>query len=312
MKLGIDIMGGDFAPETTVLGAIQAAKELSCHDKLVLIGDDPTIRSILKREHFDASLVEIVHTSQVIAMSEHPAKSFAHKTDSSIVVGFKMLKQNLIDSFSSAGNTGAVLVGAMYTIKSIPGIIRPCITVPLPKLNGGVTLLLDAGINSDCKPDVLYQYAILGSLYANAVYGIGNPKVGLLNIGEEEEKGNLLTKATHDLMKGTTHFNFIGNVQGYDLSNNKADVVVCDGFTGNIVLKQAESIYTMAKERNIKDEYFDRFNFESIGGTPVLGINGTVMIGHGVSNIAAIKKMLLQSREVVKSELPEKIKEAFK
>ena len=244
-------------------------------------------------------------------MGEHPTKAFVKKPKSSISIGFHLMKEGLIDGFASAGNSGAMLVGAFYTIKSITGVIRPSITSILPKENGGVGLLLDVGINADCKPDVPNQFAILGSLYAEHVHGISNPKVALLNIGEEEGKGNLLTQAAYNLLKDSEEFNFVGNVEGRDLFNESADVIVCDGFTGNIVLKQAEAFYALTKKRGIKDAYFDRFNYENYGGTPILGVNGTVMIGHGISNAKAIKNMLLHTAEVIDAKLSDKIKIAF-
>jgi phosphate acyltransferase len=311
MRIGIDIMGGDYAPEATTLGAIEARKALPPDVQLVLIGNKEKIQEIFSREKYSPEGIEIVHASQVIEMGEHPAKTFAQKPDSSISIGFGMLAKGLIDGFASAGNTGAVLVGCMYTVKSIPGIIRPAITASLPKENGKGTILLDVGINPDCRPDNLYQYAILGKIYCESVYNISNPRIGLLNIGSEEEKGNLLTKATFDLFKGTKDFNFIGNVEGNDLFIDSADVVICDGFIGNVVLKTAEGIYAIINRRGKSDEYFDRYNFENYGGTPVLGINSTVMIGHGASKTQAVKNMILHTREVIKAGLSEKIKQAF-
>jgi len=313
MRIGIDAMGGDFAPEAIVLGVKLAFDKLPFSTKLVLIGDEKEIISIMRRESIDPSGFEIVHASEVIEMGEHPAKIFSKKSDSSISVGFKLLSSGQIDGFASAGSTGAILVGTMYSIQLISGIIRPCITAPLPKEDGKTAILLDVGINPDCKPDNLYQYAILGSIYAENVYNIKKPKVGLLNIGSEPEKGNLLTKATHDLMKSTKDFNFIGNIEGNDLfKEDSADVIVCDGFTGNIVLKGAEAVYSLIKRRKITDEFFDRFNPDIYGGTPVLGINSTVIIGHGASNPKAIKNMILHTKEVIEAELSKKIKEALK
>lgn len=173
-------------------------------------------------------------------------------------------------------------------------------------------VILDVGANADCKPDVLYQFAILGSIFAEKVYGIENPKVGLLNIGEEEEKGNLLAQATHELMKDTDDFNFIGNAEGFDLFNDKADVVVCDGFTGNVVLKEAESIYQIMKSRGIEDSYFDRFNYENYGGTPVLGVNKDVVIGHGNASPQAIRKMISLAAEVAEAKLADQLKKKFR
>lgn len=309
MRLGIDILGGDKAPEVTIKGSIEAFKALPPDTKLVLLGDKEDIVARCNAESFDPSHFEIVHAPDVISYNEHPTRALTAKPKSSIAVGFHLLKEGKIDSFASAGNTGAMLVGALYSIGAIPGIIRPCITSILPKLDGSVGILLDVGTIADCKPDVLYQFGFLGSLYAEEVYHIKNPKVGLLSIGEEEEKGNILTQAAHKLMKETRDFNFIGNVEGRDLFNNKADVIVCDGFTGNVVLKQAESVYYLLKKRGIQDEYFDRFNYELYGGTPILGVNGNVIIGHGISNVTAIKNMIIHSKEIAQANLPEKIRQ---
>jgi glycerol-3-phosphate acyltransferase PlsX len=244
-------------------------------------------------------------------MSEHPTKAFSHKPNSSIALGFFMLKEGKLDGFASNGNTGAMLVGSMFSVKSIAGVIRPCITSILPKENGGVGLILDVGTNADCKPDVLYQFGVLGSLYAEHVYNIKNPRVALLNIGEEPEKGNLVAQAAHQLMKDSRDFNFVGNVEGRDIFGDHCDVIVCDGFTGNVVLKEAEAFYTLIKKRGLSDAYFDRFNYENYGGTPVLGINSTVMIGHGISNEIAVKNMLLLTKDVVEAKLSDKIKQVF-
>jgi len=304
-------MGGDFAPEATVLGAILAHNELNSDERIVLIGDETEINKILKREAFDASLFDIVHSEEVIEMGEHPAKAFRKKPKSSISIGFHLLATGEIDAFASAGNSGAMLVGSMYTIKPVSGVIRPSITSVLPKEDGGVGIILDVGINADCKPDVLYQFGILGSLLAENVYGINNPKVGLLNIGEEEEKGNMLSQSAHQLMKDSKEFNFVGNVEGRDLFNNQADVIVCDGFTGNVILKEAEAFFSLMAKRGLLDDYFSRFNYENYGGTPVLGVNGNVLIGHGISNPKAIKNMLLLAKDVIEAELTAKIKRVF-
>lgn len=304
-------MGGDYAPSATIKGALLALQALPEGSQIVLIGDESLIKVELEKENADVNTFEVVHAPDVIGMAEHPTKAFVKKPESSISVGFHLLKKGFIDGFASAGNSGAMLVGAFYTIKSITGVIRPSITSILPKENGGVGLILDVGINADCKPDVLNQFAILGSLYAEHVHGISNPKVALLNIGEEEGKGNLLCQSAYNLMKDSEDFNFIGNVEGRDLFNDKADVIVCDGFTGNVVLKQAEAFYALTKKRGLHDEYFDRFNYENYGGTPILGVNGTVIIGHGISNDKAVKNMLLHTAEVVQAKLSEKIKTAF-
>ena len=311
MRIGIDVMGGDFAPEQTVLGAIQARKDLPENTELVLIGDRTAILQILKRENTAESQFTIVHCTEVIGMAEHPTKAIQQKPDSSISKGFQLLKTGAIDSFASAGNTGAMLVGSMFTVKAIPGILRPAIASLLPKENGGWGLILDVGVNADCKPEMLQQFAILGSIYAQNILNVKNPKVALLSIGEEDEKGNLLVKETNALLKDTHEINFTGNVEGRDLFNDKADVIICDGFTGNVVLKEAESFYSMIKKRSIKDAYFDRFDYEDYGGTPILGINSAVIIAHGISKAKAIKNMILLSANVVEAGLSDKIAAAF-
>jgi glycerol-3-phosphate acyltransferase PlsX len=311
MKIGIDILGGDFAPDANISGAILAKKELPNDVRLVLIGDRDQISSGLLSYGEDVSGYDIVHAPDVITMHDHPTRAIPQKPNSSIAVGFDLLAAKEINAFASTGNTGAMLVGAIFKINSIPGIIRPCITSTIPAIDGGKTILLDVGSNADCKSDVLYQFAVLGSLYASEVYGIENPRVALLNIGEEETKGNLLTIATHQLLKDSDEINFIGNLEGRDVFSAKADVIVCDGFTGNIVLKEAEGIYTLIKKRGIKDEFFERFNYENYGGTPILGVKGNVIIGHGISNNIAVKNMLLHAYEVAKSDLVNSVSKAF-
>ncbi len=313
MRIGLDTWGGDYAPDATVKGAILAHKELPESVQLVLIGDKEKIVSICEQENFDPQQFEIVESTEVIEMGDHPAKAFSAKPNSSIAIGFKLLYAKKIDGFASAGNTGAMLVGTMYTIKSIPGVIRPAISTELPQFGDRPSILLDVGINPDCRPDVLYQYGTIGSVYYRERYNVEAPKVALLNIGEEEQKGNLVTKSAYELMKDNKDFNFIGNIEGNQLFGNcPADVVVCDGFTGNIVLKEAESVYKIIKQRNIQDEFFDRFNSESYGGTPILGVNSTVIIGHGHSNDEAIKNMIFNTRDVIEAGVSEIIKELYK
>ena len=311
MKIGLDIMGGDYAPKAAVLGAIEAQKTLSAGQKLVLIGDRDIAVTILQENNFSPDHFEFVHTTEVITMGEHPTKAIMQKPDSSIAVGFKMLKENSIQAFSSAGNTGAMLVGSMFSVKTIPGVIRPAMTTIVPKLKGGLGILLDVGANADCKPDVLLQFGVLGSLLAESVYGMPNPRVALMNIGEEEEKGNLLSLATYPLMRDTKLFNFVGNVEGRDLFEDNNDVVVCDGFTGNVILKLAESFYVITMKKRLKDEFFDRFNYEQYGGSPILGVNAPVVVGHGISSPEAIKNMVLLSKNMIETNLIDKIKQAF-
>ena len=272
MKIGIDIFGGDFAPDANVAGAILAQKELPQDSKIVLLGNQDQILTCLSEHGVNPEDFEIVHAPDEITMHDHPTRAIPQKPNSSISVGFDLLASDEIQAFASTGNTGAMLVGSIYKIHTIPGIIRPCITSTLPCIDGSNSILLDVGSNADCKPDVLYQFALLGSLYAKNVYGVENPRIALLSIGEEESKGNLLTIATYKLLQESDEVNFVGNVEGRDLFLGKADVIVCDGYTGNIVLKEAEGIYNLMKQRGIKDEYFDRFNYENYGGTAILGV----------------------------------------
>jgi glycerol-3-phosphate acyltransferase PlsX len=311
MKIGFDISGGDFAPVNCLDGAILAANELPASVKLVLFGDAVQAKTYFSEKGVNPEQFEYVHTTETIDMGEHPTKAFSQKPNSSIFLGFKHLKEKQIDAFASAGNTGAMLVGSMFTVKAVPGVIRPCITGILPKENGGFGVILDVGTNADCKPDVLYQFGILGSLFAKEVYKIQNPKVGLLNIGEEAEKGNLVSQAAYNLMKDSKDFNFIGNIEGRDLFGDAADVIVCEGFVGNVVLKSAEAFYKLIKTRKRSDDYFDRFNYELYGGTPVLGINSNVLIGHCISSAIAFKNMLLLARDISEAKLDEKIKTVF-
>lgn len=311
MKIGLDVLGGDYAPKSTILGAIEAQKVLSADQRIVLIGDEEETKKSIEAAGVDTSLFDYVHAPDAISMHEHPTKAITQKPNSSIARGFELLQNGEIDSFSSAGNTGAMLVGAMFSVKPIAGVLRPAIATNVPKLKSGFGILLDVGANADCKPEMLNQFAILGSLYAEYVYGIENPKVGLLNIGEEEEKGNALTTSTYPLLKTNSKINFIGNAEGRDLFTDHADVYVCDGFTGNVVLKLAESFYVVTLKKGFKDDFFDRFNYEQYGGSPILGVNAPVIIGHGISSPTAIKNMILLSKDMIESRFIDKMKNAF-
>jgi glycerol-3-phosphate acyltransferase PlsX len=311
MRIGLDVSGGDFAPKVNLDGLKLAMNELPS-STFFLFGNKEEISAHPSFVDLDKERVKLVHAPEQITFKDNPTRAILKKPKSSIAVGLNWLSTRKIDVFSGTGNTGAMLVGSIYKSTTIPGIIRPCITSTLPTISGGKTVLLDVGSNADCKADVLSQFAVLGSIYAQHVYGVKKPKVALLNIGEEESKGNLLTIAAHELLKSVEEINFIGNIEGRDIFTGVADVIVCDGYTGNVVLKQAEGIYSLIKKRGISDEYFDRFNYENYGGTPILGIRGNVIIGHGISNDIAIKNMLLHSYEVATSGLAKKIKKAFK
>lgn len=264
-----------------------------------------------KRPNSTPITFEYVHTEEVNWYGRTSTKAILQKPNSSIAVGFQLLKEGKLNYFASAGNSGAMLVGAVFSVKPIAGISRPCLCTIVPKLKGGTGLLLDVGANADCKPDNLMDFGVLGSLYAENVMQINNPKVALMNIGEEDEKGNMIALSSHRLMKETKLFNFVGNVEGRDLFNDKADVIVCDGFTGNVMLKLGESFYVLTIKKGLKDEFFDRFNYENYGGSPVLGVNAPVLIGHGISSPEAIKNMIFQSRDMITSDLIGKIQAAF-
>ena len=312
MRIGIDIMGGDFAPQSTIAGSILARNDIPENIELVLFGDEESIIQDCRYNGFDVKTITIFHCPEAIDMSDHPYKAFFAKKNSSIHQGFRQLKEGKIDAFCSAGNTGAMMIGATQVINSIPGVIRPAIAVKIPNLKGKPTVLLDVGINPDSRPDVLYQYGMLGRAYARSLNGMEEPRVGLINIGKEEEKGNLTSKSAYQLMYESADFIFSGNVEGHEiLIDPQAEVLVCDGFVGNIILKEAESFYHVIKNRNIEDDFFEMFNFENFGGTAILGINKPVVVGHGISNNIAIKNMILHTRDVLMNNLVSYIKEAF-
>lgn len=306
-------MGGDFAPEAAVKGAIMALDAIGADSRIVLFGDEEKIGAVLAAEGCPAERFDIVATTEVIEMGDHPAKAFQAKADSSITVGFGYLAKGLIDGFASAGSTGAMMVGSMYAVKPIEGVIRPTISSIVPTVSGRPALLLDVGLNVDCKPEVLAQYGLIGSIYAEAVLGIADPRVAVLNIGEEETKGNAQSKATYELMKADGGFNFVGNVEGSHIFSGKvADVIVCDGFVGNTVLKMAEGLYRINKAMGGGNPFWDAMNYEMVGGTPVLGVNAPVIIGHGCSTPLAIKNMIRSTEQCVKADLTAKLQRAFK
>jgi glycerol-3-phosphate acyltransferase PlsX len=313
MKIGLDIMGGDYAPAEAIKGVelfFQQEADPSVH--LLLIGDSKEMSPYLSSIEQYKDRYTIIEATEVIGMNEHPTKALKEKQDSSIAKGFGMLMSGKSDAFISAGNTGAMMVGAMYTVKNIEGILRPTIATPIPRSDGKFNLILDVGINADCKPENMVQFALLGSLYVQKVFGVDKPRVGLLNIGEEEGKGNILAQATYPLLKEHTSINFIGNIEGRDIFLDKADVIVCEGFVGNVALKMAESIYHIFKEeRKISDSFLDNFNFEIYGGTPILGINSPVIIGHGISHALAFKNMIDVARKIIHADLTDAFKKHF-
>ncbi len=303
------MMGGDYAPLESVKGVKSYLTGNDNALNLVLIGNEPVIRQLLAENDVTADRLTIVHADETIDMHEHPTKALREKQKSSIAIGFHLLASGKMDAFISAGNTGAMLVGTLFSIKALEGVIRPTISTIIPKENGGTGLLLDVGLNADCKPEQLNQFAIMGSVYAQLVLDIEKPRVGLINVGEEEGKGNLLAQATYPLLKENKHIHFIGNIEGRDVLMDKADVMVCEGFTGNIILKMAESLYEIGQRKKLEDEYFDRFNFEIYGGTPVLGVAKPVIIGHGISGARAFMNMIKLAQLMLEKDVMQKMKE---
>jgi phosphate acyltransferase len=314
MKIGLDIMGGDFAPLESLKGVqsfLQDSHDSNVH--LVLIGNRELSAPYLSPLEPFASRFTFVEASEVIGMNEHPTRALKEKPNSSISIGFAMLMQGKIDAFLSAGNTGAMLVGSMYSVKAIDGVLRPTIASPVPREDGKYNLMLDVGINADCKPEHLVQFAQLGTLYSKHIFGIDYPRVGLLNIGEEEGKGNLLAQATYPLLKELATIDFVGNVEGRDIFMDKAEVIVCEGFVGNVILKMAESFFDIfAVKRGVNDPLLNNFNFETYGGTPILGINKPVIIGHGISHAQAFKNMIKVGTKMVSADLTQIFKDNFK
>jgi glycerol-3-phosphate acyltransferase PlsX len=277
----------------------------------VLFGSKTAIEEVCNSEGIDINQFEIVDTPDVIEMAEHPVKALVSKPNSSIAQGFLQLAHHKIDAFLSAGNTGAMLVGSIQYLKLVDGCDRPCLTAAIPRVNNHPGLLLDVGANADCKPEHLEKFALLGNLMYSMMYKVEQPKIGLLNIGEESEKGNLLTKATHVLLSQTQGINFVGNVEGRDIFGDHADVVVCDGFSGNVIIKLCEGIYYRLVKRGVQDDYLDQFNFKHYGGSVVLGVNAPVIVGHGITKSETFLKMIELAQETVQSQLTNKIQKAM-
>lgn len=309
MKIGVDILGGDYAPKATIKGLIEAYNEFGNDCTLVAVGPKALIESSLTENGFDVNLIEILDAPDQITMAGSPLKSIASSPNSSIVKGYEALKNGELDGFCSAGNTGAMLVGAVMKLGLLRDDLRPCMLTSLPNLNGPDGILLDVGANADCKPENLLDFAILGSCFAETHLKIENPKIGLINIGEEPEKGNQLSIATHQILKDYTKLNFIGNIEGRDLFDGKADVAVCSGFVGNVVIKLCEKFYEMGMKSGLhKDPFYAKMNYEKFGGSPILGVNKPAVVGHGISSPLAIKNMIRMTKELVEEQLIDKLK----
>jgi len=330
IRIAVDAMGGDFAPDNNIKGALDAVKERGKYIHIQLVGKAGVLKSKLKEiTGSDENNIEIVNADEVITMDDSPAESFRSKPHSSMSVGLDLQKSGQSDAFMSAGNTGAILANSLFKLGRLEGISRPTIGSILPTIKG-VTFVLDVGASVDCKPKHLLEYAVMGSSYMNTVLNISNPKVGLLGIGEEKSKGNELTAQTYELLE-KSKINFIGNIEGGDILRGKADVVVCDGFTGNIVLKLSESFVEILRYK--MKEYSEKgffkklwigsfvgtfkkilkdFDYQTLGGVPLLGVNGVSFVGHGRSTPLAVKNMIFKSEIAARKNLPERIKENLK
>ena len=312
IRVGVDAMGGDYAPENVILGVIDAYSHLDSETKIFLIGDQEKITEVCRHYGLDSGNFVVIHASQTIGMGEHPVRSYVQKSDSSINVGFNKLLEGEIDAFASAGSTGGMLTGSVRTLKTLKGLLRPCISAQIPLANGKNMLILDVGLNTETKPKMLYQFGIIGSIYAKTMMGISNPRVALLNIGEEREKGTLVAQEAYRMMESSSELNFVGNMEANSLFNGGiADVLVTDGFVGNVCLKQTESMFEMFSKLGVNHPFLSRFNYEYYGGTPVLGVTAPVVIGHGASTPLAIRNMILEAEKSVKNRLVERVQDAM-
>ncbi|MEW6606309.1 MAG: phosphate acyltransferase PlsX [bacterium] len=329
MRIAVDAMGGDHAPQSIVAGVVEALNELKEVTQITLFGPEKAITNELTRYQTKGLPIVIRDTKEIIEMHESPAQAVKTKKDSSIVVAIKALKQGEVDAFISAGNTGAVMAGALMYPGRLKGIFRPAIATLIPTLSGA-SILLDVGANVDCKPQHLLQFAIMGNVYAKDIMGKPNPKIGLLSIGEEEGKGNALTSQTFNLLKQSS-LNFVGNVEGRDIINGTVDVIVCDGFVGNVVLKFGESLAEMiinflkqelSKNLSLKigaflsKPAFKKFkklvDYSEYGGAPLLGIDGVCIICHGASSPKAVKNGIRVACEFINHQVNLHIEKGIK
>jgi glycerol-3-phosphate acyltransferase PlsX len=327
MRIALDAMGGDHAPATTVEGAIEAIKKIR-NISVILVGDRAELVKELKKKEYPAARINIKHASQVVGMDESPISAFRKKKESSIRVAFELVKSGDADAVVSAGNSGVVMATALYVLGRIPGVDRPAIATVMPTLKGRF-VLIDAGANVDCKPNHMVQFAIMGEAYAKHVFNIKDPKIGLLGIGEEDVKGNELTRVVFKYLKAL-HKNFVGNVEGKDIFLGDVDVVVCDGFVGNIALKisegLAEAVTKMLKMeikkrtsgklgylflKNAFRSFKKKTDYSEYGGAPLLGVTKPCIIGHGRSTARAIKNAIKVAVELHHKRMVEVISEEF-
>ncbi len=331
MKIALDAMGGDRAPHDIVSGGILAARASKGRYEVVLVGDEKTVRAELDKHRFIRDLpISVVHASQTVDMDEPPAQAMRQKPDSSIAVAVKLHKEGQVSGVVSAGNTGAMLAASLFTLRTIDGIIRPAIGAFLPRGRGDVTLLIDSGANVDCKPVHLLQFGIMGSILMNLLFEIEEPKVGLLSVGEEPTKGNDTVVEAHSLL-ASGPIRFIGNVEGRDVLRDKADVVVCDGFTGNVLVKFAGGLAKVLSStlkqkiggniagragaflmRHKFRKFIKVFDSQEYGGAPLLGVKGTVIISHGSSTPYAIRNAVEEAYKLAQKGIPQRIEAQIK
>jgi glycerol-3-phosphate acyltransferase PlsX len=328
IRIAVDAMGGDFAPENPVLGAIEAAQE-NKGIEVILVGPEREIKGVISKQNVTLNNLKVVNADEYVTMDDSPAEVYKAKPNSSLNVALRMQREKEADALVSAGNTGAVLSHSTLKLGRIQGINRATIGAELPSMKGS-TLVFDVGATVDCRPNHLVEYAIMGSIFSNNIYKKDNPKVGLLSIGEEKTKGNELTLSAYEMLEKAP-INFVGNVEGGDILRGTVDVVICDGFVGNILLKMAESVLDLFrfKLREYSEKGFiqklwvgmmygtlkkilKKFDYQEQGGTPLLGVNGISIIGHGKSTPYAIKKMIFRAEEVSRLKINNKIESALK
>ena len=303
-------MGGDYFPKAPIAGA-QLAKSTWPELEIVLVGQEQVIVDELKQQGLDASQFDILHADEYVEMNESASQALRSKPNSSFQVGIGAHKAGELDAFLSAGNTGALLATALFGLGLLDGVERPTVGSLYP-VNGTYSYLLDVGANIDCKPEFLVKLGVIGSTFMKTMFDIEQPRVALLNIGEEPGKGTQNVQDAYQLFEETQVVNFIGNAEGRDLVDHKADVYVTDGFTGNILLKFAESFYSILKAKAPNDESVEDFNYENVGGLPFLGVKGNVLVGHGISGSEAFKQMISRAKETVDYKLTDQIEAAMK
>ncbi|SHH01736.1 phosphate:acyl-[acyl carrier protein] acyltransferase [Thermosyntropha lipolytica DSM 11003] len=309
MRIALDVMGGDYAPQEIIAGAVDFVEREKL--KLILVGREEVIKEELAKYNYKGDLLEIVNASEVIGMDESPVAALRKKKDASIVIATKLVREGKADAVVSCGSTGAQMAAAVFILGRMADIERPPIITPVPNQNDGYTFLIDVGANVDCRPRQLLQFALLGKVYASAVMNIDNPRIALLNNGEEETKGSHLYVEAYNLLKEAGEINFIGNIEGRYIFDGKADVIVCDGFTGNIVLKTIEGVSlfiarNVARELGKLPSFFSKMDYTKIGGAPLLGINGVSIVCHGSSKREAVYNGLCVARDCVEKDIVRK------